>query len=190
MAIVPMVDAVPGTVAVAAEYNKIIDNVLDLDTRTQALEGAGTPAGFPFLYCYQVAGSVTSVPNNTQTALTWSTELSDTHNWHAPSATSYIPQLAGRYECSGQACFGAAIAGPFVAQFRLNNIIVVNSRYSTSHAVNQAFAYNTVRTEAVFVCNGTTDAISFWVNHNFGSTQSTVADGNCSSYMKIRYLGA
>lgn len=40
MAIVPMTNAVPGTVALAAEYNKIITNVLDLDTRTTAVEAA------------------------------------------------------------------------------------------------------------------------------------------------------
>lgn len=40
MAIVPMTDAVPGTVALAAEYNKLIDNIYDLDTRTTAVEAA------------------------------------------------------------------------------------------------------------------------------------------------------
>lgn len=40
MAIVPMTNAVPGTVALAAEYNKLITNILDLDTRTTAVEAA------------------------------------------------------------------------------------------------------------------------------------------------------
>lgn len=40
MAIVPMADAVPGNVALSAEYNKIIDNVEDLDARTTLVEAA------------------------------------------------------------------------------------------------------------------------------------------------------
>ena len=40
MAIVPMTNAVPGTVALSAEYNKLITNILDLDTRTTAVEAA------------------------------------------------------------------------------------------------------------------------------------------------------
>jgi hypothetical protein len=41
MAIVAMANAVAGNIAVAAEYNKVVSNVVDLDTRVQALE-AGT----------------------------------------------------------------------------------------------------------------------------------------------------
>lgn len=37
MAIVPMADAVNGEIASSSEYNKIIDNVIDLDTRVSAL---------------------------------------------------------------------------------------------------------------------------------------------------------
>jgi len=41
MAIVAMANAVAGNIAVAAEYNKVVANIVDLDTRVQALE-AGT----------------------------------------------------------------------------------------------------------------------------------------------------
>lgn len=44
MAIVPMANAIPGTVALSAEYNKVVSNVVDLDTRLQALEGTTTAA--------------------------------------------------------------------------------------------------------------------------------------------------
>jgi hypothetical protein len=40
MAIVSMTPAVAGNVAVAAEYNKLISNITDLDTRTTAVEAA------------------------------------------------------------------------------------------------------------------------------------------------------
>ncbi len=40
MAIVPMTPAVAGTVALSAEYNKLISNITDLDTRTTAVEAA------------------------------------------------------------------------------------------------------------------------------------------------------
>jgi len=39
MAIVSMANAVAGNIAIAAEYNKLITNILDLDSRTQTLEG-------------------------------------------------------------------------------------------------------------------------------------------------------
>lgn len=41
MAIVPMTDAVSGGVASASEYNKLIDNIEDLDGRTSTLESYG-----------------------------------------------------------------------------------------------------------------------------------------------------
>lgn len=44
MAIVPMANAIPGTVALSAEYNKVVSNVVDLDTRVQSLEGTTTAA--------------------------------------------------------------------------------------------------------------------------------------------------
>lgn len=40
MAIVSMTPAVAGNVALAAEYNKLITNITDLDTRTTAVEAA------------------------------------------------------------------------------------------------------------------------------------------------------
>lgn len=40
MPIVPMADASPGEVALSAEYNKLIDNILDLDARTTVVENA------------------------------------------------------------------------------------------------------------------------------------------------------
>lgn len=40
MAIVPMTPAVAGTVALSAEYNKLISNITDIDTRTTAVEAA------------------------------------------------------------------------------------------------------------------------------------------------------
>lgn len=48
MAIVTMTDAIAGTVALAAEYNKVTANVRDLDTRVQFLElaaGGGVIGG-------------------------------------------------------------------------------------------------------------------------------------------------
>ncbi|WP_367137883.1 hypothetical protein [Saccharothrix sp. HUAS TT1] len=44
MAIVPMQDAVPGDVASAAEYNKLIDNIQDLNSRTTTVETRTTHA--------------------------------------------------------------------------------------------------------------------------------------------------
>lgn len=187
MAMVPMVDAVPGTVASSAEYNKIIDNVEDLNTRTLALEAAGTPTGLPFLHVYQAVGS--SVPNNTLTALTWDTELSDTHNWHATNAATYVPQLAGRYRCVGMVSLAGGLTGPFMAQFLKNGSIYAGARYNTEHAVNQGFLANTVITEATIICNGTTDTISLGCQHNFGSTQTTFVGTGVASYMIIEYKG-
>lgn len=40
MPIVPMANAVAGNVALAAEYNKVVGNILDLDARTTAVEAA------------------------------------------------------------------------------------------------------------------------------------------------------
>lgn len=39
MAIVPMADAVAGQIASSIEYNKIIDNIIDLDTRLTGIGG-------------------------------------------------------------------------------------------------------------------------------------------------------
>lgn len=73
MAIVPMTNAVPGTVALAAEYNKIISNVLDLDTRTTAVEaavGGGTGEVPRKGGEWQFGASTQALPANQATLLT------------------------------------------------------------------------------------------------------------------------
>ncbi|GGM64897.1 hypothetical protein GCM10012275_39290 [Longimycelium tulufanense] len=45
MPIQPMDDAVPGEIAKAAEYNKAVSNIRDLDTRLSNLEGRESPLG-------------------------------------------------------------------------------------------------------------------------------------------------
>lgn len=183
-----MTPAVSGGTASSSANNAIITNVLDHEARVTALEASGAPPGAPFFHGYQNAG--TTVPLVTATALPFQVELSDTHNWHAANSAFYIPQLAGRYQCFGTVYFAPAASGGITAQFRKNSAVYAGAPYSFETAVNQGFAANAVSTYATIVCNGTTDTISLWANHNLGMGMNTYVDANVASFMAIRYLGA
>lgn len=73
MAIVPMANAVPGNVALAAEYNKVVSNVVDLDARTTLVEaavGGGTGEVPRKGGEWQFGASTQALPANTATLLT------------------------------------------------------------------------------------------------------------------------
>lgn len=89
MAIVPMTNAVPGTVALAAEYNKLITNITDLDTRTTAVEaavGGGTGEVPRKGGEWSFGASTQALPANTSTLMT---------AWNAVGTPSGVTHSSG-----------------------------------------------------------------------------------------------
>ena len=90
MAIVPMADAVPGAIASSAEYNKIIDNVIDLDSRLiQAARGITATTG-------DVTSNSSTFASASQTLLWQTTFTSEgTDRWYAMNINSGWTMSAG-----------------------------------------------------------------------------------------------
>lgn len=78
MAIVAMADAVPGAVASSAEYNKLIDNILDLDSRL-------TKSQDIFAKYYRTTDQSNGIVNNTWTKTVFDVAL-ETHAEVTPDA--------------------------------------------------------------------------------------------------------
>lgn len=101
MAIVAMTPAVAGNVALAAEYNKLITNITDLDTRTTAVEAAvgGGTGEVPRKGGEYIFGSATQASIGTGTLLTqWS--ANGTPNGVSHSAGVFTVTEAGLYTLS------------------------------------------------------------------------------------------
>lgn len=123
MAIVPMAPAVAGNVALAAEYNKLISNIQDLDTRSTNSDGRlanmdtirGTHgrwwSGSNTSQTVPADGTSGNDPVNgyiaSERALqTWS-PLGDTPSGITVSGDTFTVTQAGRYAITGQMFFTA-----------------------------------------------------------------------------------
>jgi hypothetical protein len=96
MAIVPMADAVPGTVASSSEYNKIIDNVIDLDTRVSAL----TPGTKPNIERRQNASQAIAATTNTKVPFDTSINAGSAITYSGTTVRSFTFATSGVYTFS------------------------------------------------------------------------------------------
>jgi hypothetical protein len=192
MPFVPMAYAVNGNVASSTEYNKVVDNVLDLDSRV-----SGLSLTRPYVHLYQSNTGTQSVANTTATAITFDAEVIDN-----PSGTGFhstvsnisrvIPTVAGRYFLVGGVCFPAAGTGSFLAQFRKNGAVVLGAApYQDKQLYTSGFVALTAQCHATLTANGTTDYFELWTNQNSGGSLSTFSNTTDQhSFLIAFYLGA
>lgn len=92
----------------------ITDPLNDLNTRTT------NPLNPPLAMLYQ--NTAQSVPNAAFTAITWDTEVADTHNGHdlITNPTRYTSQIAGWYEVDGQISWAPNATGRRIASIFVN----------------------------------------------------------------------
>lgn len=189
-----MNDAVPGNIASSSDYNILIDNLLDLDSRVSGISG-----NQPFCHVYQSSAATQIIAQNTPTALNFDAEVVDALNFHSTvSNTSRItPTVAGRYQCFGGVAWNtnnsAVVNNKYATcQFRKNGSQVLGSSpYGPVLLYQTAFAAPISFTVATILVNGTTDYIQLWGNNDVVGglgTFSNVSDQH--SFMQVRYVSA
>lgn len=148
------------------------------------------------IYChvYQLTGATQNIANLTPTAITFTAEVIDTNGFHSTTVNTsrIIPTIPGRYRARGMVAYTGACAGMFNAQIRKNGAALLGATpYESKQAINQAFLANTCSApEATVSCNGTTDYLELWTNHQFGATTPTFANGtDQQSYLLVEYMG-
>lgn len=192
MPFVPMAYAVSGTVASSSDYNDVVDNVLDLDSRV-----SGISLTRPYVHLYQSSTGTQTVANTTPTAITFNAEVIDN-----PAGTGFhstvsnisrvTPTVAGRYFLVGGVCFPAAGTGSFLSQFRKNGAVVLGAgTYQDKQLYTSGFVALTSQCHATFTANGTTDYFELWTNQNSGGNLTTFSNATDQhSFLIAFYLGA
>lgn len=184
--------AVAGNIASSSEYNKVVNNVLDLDSRV-----SGLSLTQPYVHLYQSSTGTQTIANTTPTAVTFNAEVIDN-----PAGTGFhstvsnisrvTPTVAGRYFLVGGVCFPAAGTGSFVAQFRKNGAVVLGAApYQDKQLYTSSFIALMAQSHATLVANGTTDYFELWTNQNSGGNLTTFSNTTDQhSYLIAFYLGA
>lgn len=166
-------------------------NPASLATRVTTLE-SGTPVR-PYLHAYQATAQA-AVASGSVFSVIFDAETLDNINGHSTSVnpTRYTPSVAGRYECIGGIAYAPNTAGDRIAQFRKNSLQVVgDAPYGAMPAMNGAslaagFAY----AFATLQCNGTTDYIELWGQHNAGVSLATTVASSTTSFMIVKWVAA
>lgn len=189
MPFVPMAYAVSGNVASSSEYNKVVDNVNDLDARVTGLGSAS-----PYVHLYQSSTGTQSVANTTATAITFNAEVIDGSNFHSTvsNISRVTPTVAGRYFVVGQVVFPAAGTGSFLAQIRKNGAVILGSApYQDKQLYTSGFVALSAQCHATVLCNGTTDYFELYTNQNSGGSLTTFSNATDQHSSLIAfYLGA
>lgn len=192
MAFVAMAYAVAGNIASSSEYNKVVDNVNDLDSRVNGLSLTR-----PYVHVYQSSTGTQAVANTTPTAINFNAEVIDN-----PAGTGFhstvsnisriVPTVAGRYFIQGNVSFPAAGTGSFLAQIRKNGAVVLGAApYQDKQLYTSAFVALSAQCHATIVCNGTTDYFELYTNQNSGGPLTTFSNATDQHSSLIAfYLGA
>lgn len=189
-----------GVITYAADTNlyRASANVLKTD---DALVVVGTltaannsPVGRPYLHAYQSSTGTQTLTTTTATAITFDAEILDTLGAHSTSVnpSRFTPTVAGYYKCIGQVCFAVDTTGDRTAWFHKNGASVTGATpYGGIPAMNgTGLSYGFAHAFATILCNGSTDYIELFGEHNKGSNLATASDGNSCSYMIIEWVSA
>lgn len=186
--------AVPGTVASSSEYNKVVNNVLDLDSRVSGISG-----NQPFCHVYQSLSATQIISQNTPTALNFDAEVVDTLNFHSTvsNRSRITPTVAGRYQCFGGVAWNtnnsSVVNNKYATcQFRKNGTQVLGSSpYGPVLLYQTAFAAPMSFTVATILVNGTTDYIELWANNDVVGGLGTFSNATDQhSFVQVRYVSA
>lgn len=153
------------------------------------LNGANPGA---YLHVYQVAAATQTLTTATWTEITFTGEILDTINCHSTSVNTarYTPNVPGYYKCAGAVAFAVSTTGDRVAQFRKNGSVLTGAApYEGEPAMNgTGLSFGFARADATIACNGSTDYISLWGQHNHGSNLGTASDANSCSFMICQWV--
>lgn len=176
MAIVPMADAVPGDVASSAEYNKIIDNVYDLDTRVSAL----TPGTKPNIERRHNASQAISATTNTKVPFDTSINTGSAITYTGGTTRSFTFATAGVY------AFSASIRTDANAGLYL--WFAPTSTVTDDRGKNAATGGVSLGTSATFRIQAS-DVYSVWMWSSIGLNLVREGGTGRAPWVSIEYLG-
>lgn len=143
----------------------------------------------PFVHAYQT--SAQPLANITQTAINLQADLYDPLGWHSTAINlpRITPTIPGWYDCWAQVMFDVSTAGDRSAHFRFNGATLLGAPYSAAPALNgAAFLPGCAFAQATILCNGTTDYLEVWAQHNTGGSLNTfVSAGLTASTVKVEW---
>jgi hypothetical protein len=100
--------------------------------------------------------------------------------------SSFIPKVAGWYDCSGQVAFNANATGLRQVGLSLNGSVGTGGLVYMTPPANY---FTIVCPSTPIQCNGTTDYIDLQAWQTSGGTLATISTGAATSMMRIVYLG-
>lgn len=124
----------------------------------------------PVLRIFQ--GVAQSIPHNTDTALTWDSEVFDSHNFHNPASnpSRVTPNIAGYYRFYMTMYFGAATDYTLVrSNFRLNGAGAVSPAANWGPPQATSGQPSSLFHTMLQAFNGTTDYLEVVVKHTNGA---------------------
>jgi hypothetical protein len=128
-----------------------------------AVDGGGSGNSGPAPAFAATKGSTQTIPANTATKLTWTTEEFDTNNNFDLANGRFMPTVAGSYVVTVSAGLAASASGDWVsAQIYKNGSYAI---HSTDVAVMAANGLG-VTTSTIVHMNGTTDYLEAWAHSN------------------------
>jgi hypothetical protein len=110
----------------------------------------------------------------------------DTFSGMQANRSSFIPKVAGWYDCSGQVAFNANATGLRQVGLSLNGSVGTGGLVYMTPPANY---FTIVCPSTPIQCNGTTDYIDLQAWQTSGGTLATISTGAATSMMRIVYLG-
>lgn len=174
--ILPMNDAVAGNIASAADYNIIIDNVLDLDTRVSAL----TPGTKPNIERRHNANQAISATTNTKVPFDTSLNAGSAITYTGGTTRSFTFATAGVY------AFSSSIRTDANAGLYL--WFAPTATATDDRGKNAATGGVSLGTSATFRINAS-DVYSVWMWSSIGLNLVRESGTGRAPWISIEYLG-
>jgi hypothetical protein len=171
-----MNDAVPGAVASSSDYNILIDNITDLDTRVSAL----TPGTKPNIERRQNASQAISATTNTKVPFDTSINAGSAITYTGSTTRSFTFATAGVY-CFSTSLRTDAAAGLYVWFAPTSDATIDRGKIGTTGGVS-------IATSATFRISAA-DVYSVWMWSSIGLNLVRESGTGRAPWVSIEYLG-
>lgn len=128
-----------------------------------------------------------SIPNSSDTALTFTTEDVDTHNFHdtAVNNSRVTPTIAGWYDCRGTVVVAGSATLTTLAAVIYQNLAQVPPL--KREGPNSTSASRSAGTAVLLPFNGSTDFVELRGNQVSGAAMNTTVAGSFASVFEVIY---
>ncbi len=120
--------------------------------------------------------SAPSIPNNTETKVTFTNEIVDTNSAYNTSDGKFTPQVAGKYYCYGRITFNSASDFDEIACTLKKN----GTTFASNTGRNEF--YDTLSTYGIQTFNGSSDYLELYCKHQSGGSTSLHSSFNNGAF--------